>query len=233
MRRGRRTALVATTAALAALLAGAVLHPAAADPFGPSGTVTVTPSSQNQFAGTFDRGAGSRTFTDRFGAPPEGGAGALELRTPADDDRVQFVTDEVAGPLERFSSSSYWAFRDPASGTGSMPSFQIATDVDGGDLEARELYLLTYLPGPAPAGRWTRYDVGSGTFCVTRQTASVDAYRECADGAPQRSLDEITAEFPDMTAYAAGINQGAGQAELVSAVDLLRVGRRTYDLEPR
>ena len=35
-----------------------------------------------------------------------------------------------------------------------------------------------------------------------------------------------------MTAYAAGVNQGGGDAGLVSAVDLLRVGGRTYDFEP-
>lgn len=40
------------------------------------------------------------------------------------------------------------------------------------------------------------------------------------------------AAYPDMTAYAAGFNQGGGDAGLVSAVDLLRVGGRTYDFEP-
>lgn len=232
MRRARRNGLVAA-AALAALLAGASLHPAlAVDPFGPSGTVTVTPTASNQFAGTFDRGAGSREFTSRYGAPADGGTGALELRTPGDDDKVQFVTREVGGPLSRFATSSYQAFRAPESSTDAMPSFQIAADIDGGDLGPQDLHLLTYLPDPAPVGRWTRYDVGSGTFCLTRQIGAADAYRECADGAPQYTLDEIMDAHSGISAYAAGVNQGAGNAGLVSAVDLITVGRRTYDLEP-
>ncbi|ANY08637.1 hypothetical protein [Pseudonocardia sp. HH130630-07] len=227
----RRHILVAGATAVAAALLAA--NPAfALDPFGPSGTVTVTPAAQNQFAGTFDRGAGDRAFTSRLGAPPDGGAGALELRTPGDGDKVQFVTHEVAGPLSRFASSSYRAVRDPAAPGEAAPSFQIAVDIDGGELGPQELHLLTYLPEPAPPGRWTRYDVGSGTFCLTRQTGSVDAYRECADGAPRYSLDEVAAAHPGVTAYAAGVNQGAGNAGLVSAVDLIQVGNRTYDLEP-
>ena len=233
MRRGRRNGLIATAVAVAGLLATATLHPALAfDPFGPSGTVTVTPTASNQFAGTFDRGAGSREFTSRLGAPPEGGAGALELRTPGDGDKVQFVTDEVAGPLERFRSSSYWAIRDPESGSDAMPSFQIAVDINGGDLGPQELHLLTFLPESAPAGTWTRYDIGSGTFCLTQKTAGVDAYRECADGGEQFTLDEVADAHPGVSAYAAGANQGMGNAGLTSAVDLLQVGNRTYDLEP-
>lgn len=233
MRRGRRNGLIATAAALATVLTTASLHPALAlDPFGPSGTVTVTPTAQNQFAGTFDRGAGTREFTSRFGAPADGGAGALELRTPGDDDKVQFVTREVGGPLSRFASSSYWALRAPTSTAGAMPSFQIAVDINGGELGPQELHLLTYLPEPAPAGRWTRYDVGSGTFCLTQQIGATDAYRDCTGGAPQYTLDEIMDAHPGISAYAAGVNQGAGNAGLVSTVDLIQVGRRTYDLEP-
>lgn len=233
MRRGRRNALTATAAALAALVTAGALHPALAfDPFGPSGTVVVTPTSSNQFVGTYDRGAGSREFTSRFGAPPGGGAGALELRTPGDDDRIQFGTDEIAGPLSRFRSSSYWAVRDPGSPAGAMPSFQIAVDIDGGDLEPRDLHVLSYVPEPAPAGTWTRYDVGSGTFCLSRQIGAADAYRECVAGGERRTLDRIIEAYPQATGYAAGVNQGGGTAGLVSAVDLIQVGNRTYDLEP-
>lgn len=233
MRRGRRNGLIATAVGLAALLGTASLHPAfAVDPFGPSGTVTVTPTAQNQFAGTFDRGAGSKEFTSRLGAPEGGGAGALELRTPGAEDKVQFVTREVGGPLSRFSSSSYEAIRDPAAAGDGMPSFQIAADINGGDLGPRELYLLTYLPEPASPGRWTHYDVGSGTFCLSQQIGDADAYAECAAGAPQYTLDEIMDAHPGIRAYAAGVNQGAGNAGLVSAVDLITVGNRTYDLEP-
>ncbi|GAA1383220.1 hypothetical protein GCM10009613_12330 [Pseudonocardia kongjuensis] len=233
MRRGRRNVLAATAATLAALVTAGALHPALAfDPFGPSGTVVVTPASSNQFAGTYDRGAGSRGFTSRLGAPPGGGTGALELRTPGDDDRIQFGTDEIAGPLGRFRSSSYWAVRDPASPGTAMPSFQIAVDIDGGHLEPRDLHVLSYVPEPAPAGEWTRYDVGSGTFCLIRQVGAADAYRECVAGGERRTLDQIIEAYPQATGYAAGVNQGGGTAGLVSAVDLIQVGNRTYDLEP-
>ncbi|MEJ8277910.1 hypothetical protein [Pseudonocardia spirodelae] len=233
MGRGRRNGLIAAALAGAALVGLASLQPAfAIDPFGPSGRVTVTPAASNQFAGTLDEGTGTREFTTRYGAPPDGGTGAMAISTPDGGDKVQFVTAEVGGPLSRFADSSYWALRDPASHSDAMPSFAIAADVDGGDLQAGDLHVLTYLPDHAAAGTWTRYDVGSGTFCVTRQIGRADAYRQCRDGGEQRTLAQIMDEFPQMTAYAAGFNQGGGDAGLVSAVDLMQVGARTYDLEP-
>lgn len=233
MRRRRRNGAVAAALAVAALVGLASLQPALAiGPFGPSGRVTVTPTSSNQFAGTLDEGSGSREYTARHGAPPDGGTGALELRTPGDGDKRQYATDEVAGPLSRFTDASYWAYRDPASSSGQMPPFAIAVDVNGSTLEARDLYVLTYLPGRAPAGTWTRYDVGAGTFCLTHQIGRVDAYRQCRDGGEQRTLEQIMAEYPHMTAYAAGFNQGGGDGGLVGAVDLMQVGARVYDFEP-
>lgn len=222
---------------LAVALAAAVMYPAPAiagpgDLFGPSGTTVVTPERANQFAGTFDAGRGSREFTDRLGAPAEGGTGALELRTPGADDKVQFVTGELAGSLERFRDSSYQALRDPASEAGSAPSFQIAIDADGGELEPRDLHLLTFVPPEGPTGVWTRHDLGSARWCTTLQIGRVDAYRECRDGGARRSLDEITNAFPGVSVYAAGVNQGAGDAGLVGAVDLIQVGDRTFDFEP-
>lgn len=132
MRRRRRNGAVAAALAVAALVGLASLQPALAiGPFGPSGRVTVTPTASNQFAGTLDEGSGSREYTARHGAPPDGGTGALELRTPGDGDKRQYATDEVAGPLSRFTDASYWAYRDPASSSGQMPSFAIAVDVNG------------------------------------------------------------------------------------------------------
>lgn len=229
-----RGGIVVVTAIAVAVLLPAAASAAPGDVFGSSGTTVVTPEKSNQFAGTFDRGAGSREFTDRLGAPPDGGTGALELRTPADGDKVQFVTDEVAGPLGQFAESSYWAVRDPASTaeTGRAPSFQIAVDVNGGELGPRELHLLTYLPDAGPAGEWTRYDLGAGRWCVTQQVDSVDAYQDCRAGGERRTLDEIMDEYPGISVYAAGVNQGIGDGGLVGAVDLIRVGTRTYDLEP-
>ena len=221
----------------AAALAVTVLYPVPAiaapgDLFGPSGTTVVTPERMNQFAGSFDTGRGSREFTDRLGAPADGGTGALELRTPGDDDKVQFVTGELAGSLERVRDSSYHALRDPASEAGAFPSFQIAIDANGGELEPRDLHLLTFVPPEGPAGVWTRYDLGSARWCTTQQIGRVDPYRECRDGGARRSLDEIADAHPGVSVYAAGVNQGAGNASLVGAVDLIRVGDRTYDFEP-
>lgn len=228
----RRRVLAVAAAALAAALHAAPAIAAPGELFGPSGTTVVTPERANQFAGTFDTGRGSREFTDRLGAPAEGGTGALELRTPGDDDKVQFITGELAGPLERFRDSSYQALRDPASEAAAFPSFQIAIDADGGELEPRDLYLLTFVPPDGPAGVWTRYDLGSARWCTTQQIGRVDAYRECRDGGARRSLDEIMDAFPSVSAYAAGVNQGTGDAGLVGAVDLIQVGNLTYDFEP-
>lgn len=233
MRRNRRRVLTTVGAALAAaVLCPALALAAPGELFGPSGPTVVTPESANQFAGTFDAGNGSREFTDRHGAPPGGGTGALELRTPADADKVQFVTGELAGDLERFRDSSYRALRDPASGSAAAPSFQIAIDADGGELEPRDLHLLTFVPPDGPAGVWTRHDLGAAGWCTTRQVGRVDAYRQCREGGERRTLDEIIDAFPGVSAYAAGVNQGAGDAGLVGAVDLVRIGDRTYDFEP-
>lgn len=60
----------------------------------------------------------------------------------------------------------------------------------------------------------------------------MDAYRQCRDGGEQRTLEQIMAEYPQMTAYAAGFNQGGGDGGLVGAVDLMQVGGRVYDFEP-
>lgn len=232
MRRTTRRTLVAI---LTAIAAGSVLPAAAVaapgDLFG-SGTVVVTPDAPNRFAGTYDRGAGERAFTARLGAPPDGGTGALELRTPGPDDKIQFITDEVAGSLERFDFASYWAVRAPSSTGDALPSFQIATDIDGGELGPGELYLLTYVPDTGSAEHWTRYDLGAGRWCVRQQIGADDAYRACRDGGERFTLAEIRDAHPAMTAYAAGVNQGAGDSGLVGAVDLIQVGDRTYDIEP-
>ena len=218
--------------AVAAVLVAGASGASAADLVG-GGTTVVTPERSNQFAGTYDRGAGTREFSDRLGAPSGGGTGALVLRTPADDDKIQFITRELSGPLERFADTSYWTRRDPASAAGptALPSFQIAVDIDGGDLRPRDLHLLTFVPS-AGAGGWTRQDAGAGRWCVTRQDGGIDAYRAGCAGSERRTIAEIVQEHPGVSALAAGVNQGGGDGGLVAAVDLIRVGSRTYDLEP-
>lgn len=232
-RRIRRILVAACTVVVSLSLFPVLANAEPGDLFGPSGTEVVTPEKgSNRFGGTYDRGAGSREYTSRLGAPPDGGAGAVELRTPGDADKIQFGTGEVAGSLDQFESASYWAVRDPASRSSSLPSFQIATDVNGGDLQPREIYVLTYIPDTSSAGRWTRYDLGSARYCVRQQIGAADAYRACREGGDRRTLDDIRSEYPEMTAYAAGVNQGAGDPGLISAVDLIQVGDRTFDFEP-
>lgn len=233
----RSGALVAgIVVAGAVALGGAAVAAADEPPVGlpaPSGPTTVTPGSAHGFAGTYDRGRGSREFTDRFGAPPEGGPDALVLSTPGDEDKVQFLTGEVAGPLERFRSSSYYALRAPSSTAdpGPAPSFQIGVDINGGRLEPRELWVLTFRPGTDAPGTWNRYDTGAGRYCLTRQIGAVDAYEAgCGDGDPQ-TLDEIIEQHPGVSVLVAGVNQGGGEGGLVGAVDLMQVGSTVYDFE--
>lgn len=212
----------------AVLVVGGATAASAADLL--PGTTVVTPERSSQFAGTYDRGAGTRAFTDRLGAPPGGGTGALVLATPSDDDKVQFVTGELSGPLATFADTSYWTRRDPSSTKGALPSFQIAVDIDGGTLAPRDLHLLTFVPSGGDG--WTRQDAGAGRWCVTRQDGGLDAYRAgCADG-DRATIAGIVRRYPGATALAAGVNQGGGDGGLVAAVDLVHVGTTTYDLEP-
>lgn len=219
-------------AVVAVVVAGAT-GAAAADLVG-GGTTVVTPDRTGRFVGTYERGAGSREFTDRLGAPAGGGTGALVLSTPSDDDKVQYISGDLAGPLGRFADTSYWSRRDPASSADPtmQPSFQIAVDIDGGDLRPRDLHLLTFVPSRGADGGWTRQDAGAGSWCVTRQAGATDAYRAgCATG-ERRAIAEIVREHPGVSALAAGVNQGGGNGGLVAAVDLVRVGGKTYDFEP-
>lgn len=231
-----RPARAAAVGLVAAALVVLSLQPAVADesllPGRPERTV-VTPGAAHGFAGTYDRADGSREFTDRLGTPPDGGRDALVLSTPGDEDKVQFLTGEVAGPLERFRSSGYHARRDPASTADPslLPSFQIAVDIDGGQLEPGQVWVLTFRPTGGADGAWHRHDTGAGRYCLTRQTGSADAYRAgCGDRDPQ-TLDEIIAQNPGVSVLAAGVNQGGGNGGLVSAVDLVQVGDTVYDFE--
>jgi hypothetical protein len=218
-------------AVVVALVTGAT-GASAADLVGGRTTV-VTPEQSHQFAGTYDRGAGAREFSDRLGAPSGGGRGALVLSTPSDDDKVQFITGELSGPLGRFEDTSYWTRRDPAAGDDprALPSFQIAVDINGGTLQPQELYLLTFVPSRG-GEEWTKQDAGAGTWCVTRQDGGLDAYRAGCASSERRTIAQIVQEHPGVSAIAAGVNQGGGDGGLVAAVDLIHVGSRTYDLEP-
>ncbi|MDN5918597.1 MAG: hypothetical protein L0I76_26445 [Pseudonocardia sp.] len=231
--------LVRVVAGLAAAVCAVAIVPAAmADesPVGLQGSATrtyVTPGAAQGFAGTYDRAGGAREFTDRLGAPSGAGRDALVLRTPGDEDKVMFATDQVAGPLERFRSSSYYALRDPASTADPslLPSFQIGVDINGGTVEPGDVWVLTFRPSGGAAGSWTRYDTGAGRYCMVQQIGGLDAYRAgCDDGEPM-SLDEIIAQHPGVSVLLAGVNQGGGNGGLVSAVDLIQVGSRTFDFE--
>lgn len=221
---------------MAAVVAAAVVAGAtgasATDLVG-GGTTVVTPERSGQFVGTYERGAGTREFSDPLGAPSGGGAGALVLGTPTDDDKTQFVTRELAGPLGQFADTSYWTRRDPASAADprALPSFQIAVDIDGGDLAPGDLHLLTFAPSRG-GDEWTKQDAGTGRWCVTRQDGGLDAHRAGCASSERRTISEILREHPGASALAAGVNQGGGDGGLVAAVDLVHVGSRTYDIEP-
>lgn len=227
---GRRFGWIA--GAVAAVVVAGASGASATDLVG-GGTTVVTPETSGRFVGTYDRGAGSRAFSDRLGAPSGGGTGALVLSTPSDEDKIQFVTRELSGPLGRFADTSYWTRRDAASTSAptAVPSFQIAADIDGGDLEPQDLHVLTFIPSRG-GNEWTKQDAGSGRWCVTRQVGGLDAYRAGCPAGERRTIAEIVREHPGATALAAGVNQGGGNEGLVAAVDLIHVGSTTYDVEP-
>ena len=198
-----------------------------------AGRPSSRPRSPSQFVGTYDRGAGTREFTDRLGAPPDGGTGALDP-----EHAVGRRQDPVRHPRPLRPARAVLGHEllDPAgpglsSGPAPLPSFQIAVDINGGDLQPRDLYLLTFVPSRG-GDEWTKQDAGSGRWCVTRQDGGLDAYRAgCATG-ERRTIAEIVQEHPGVSALAAGVNQGGGNEGLVAAVDLVHAGSTTYDLEP-
>ncbi|MFP5020410.1 hypothetical protein [Pseudonocardia phyllosphaerae] len=230
-RLGRATTVtVAVTTAILAAAGTATAAPG--DLFGPSGGTTyVTPDNPGPFNGTFEKGSGTRRVTERYGAPEGGGTSSLELNTPKSGDSALYATGEVEGPLETFRDSSYWALRGNGSSPDAAPAMNIAVDRNGGEIEPQDLVGLVFIPSSSPAGRWTRYDLGSASFCFIRVSGGVDPYKECRDGAPKRTIDDVLAEFPDATAYAAGVGLGTGTPGASGAADLMRVGDRTYDFE--
>ena len=202
------------------------------------GQTYVTPDDLHGFGSDDDRGTGSRDFSDELGAPPMGNADALVLKTPENGDKVQFLTAELAGPLETFLSSSYYAQR-AATSTGSdiqFPSFQIPVDKNGGALESGDFSTLTFEPvyqvvQNTASGSWNKYDTGTGLFCSTRQIGGFEANQtQCSNGGT-KTLEQIIADNPGITALAAGVNQGSGNPGIVSGVDLIQVGSTTYNFE--
>lgn len=205
-----------------------------------SGQTYVTPNDLHGFMATDDRLAGTREFTDALGAPPLGGTDALKLSTPGPDDKVTFFTTEQAGLLEKFESSSYYAKRDEGStaAAAQFPSFQITVDKNGGTLETGDFSTLTFEPvyqtganANQSAGTWNKYDTGTGLFCSTRQIGGFEANQTRCDNGGTKTLAEIAAANPGITATSFGINQGSGNGGLTSAVDLLQVDATTYNFE--
>ncbi|MBW0104094.1 hypothetical protein [Pseudonocardia sp. KRD291] len=203
------------------------------------GQTYVTPDDLHGFDAEIT-GEGTQDFTDELGAPPAGGMDALKIATPGGGDKVQFFTSELAGPLENFESSSYYAKRDVAStaNDAQFPSFQITVDKNGGAFETGDFSTLSFEPvyqsganSNQTAGTWNKYDTGIGLFCSSRPIGGYEANQTRCDNQGFRTLSEIVEENEGITVLSAGINQGSGNAGLTSAVDLVQVGATTYNFE--
>lgn len=186
------------------------------------------------------RTGGSLTFTTDQGAPAGFGTGALQLTTTDGAAKVQMLTGQDAGVklADVKGNISYYAKQVAAApGTpNQLAALNLFIDPDGptGPLSYAPLILEpVYQPQAVATGKWQKWDGSAATakWWSTRTFPGVTAFMP--NEGP--NLDQISAANPDATIRPEGygFNQGTGNAGLVSVVDGLTIGTKTFDFGPR
>ena len=200
----------------------------AADP------VTVTPVDTQGWSTAETRNTGSVTYTSEYGAPTGFGHSALKLDTPAGNDKAQYAHSADKALLNEINDISYYAYRSSASTTiaGQAPAVNLTIDfngaADGGF--ATLVYEPIYQTGGAAAvhnDEWQKWTAdGSSIWWSTKVMPGVtNAFTSYV------SLADIQAANPDATVTDVRLNQGSGNAGLVSGVDGLTFNGTTYNFE--
>ena len=220
---------------LVAAVAVAVAGPALA------ATSTVTEANLGADWGTGDtRTGGSLAFTNDYGAPAGFGTGALQLTTTDGTAKIQMLTSQDAGVKlsDVKGNISFFAKQisvNPAT-PNQLAALNLFIDPDGpaGPLTYAPLILEpVYQPQAIIPGTWQKWDGSAPTakWWSTRTFPGMTAFSP-NDGP---NIDQISAANPEAVIQIAGygFNQGSGNAGLVSAVDGLTIGSKTFDFQPR
>lgn len=188
-------------------------------------------------------GNGKVEVTNDLGAPKGGHDGAAVLSTPADTDKAALSLSGFGNqPLKEWvGDAAYSTYLDTTTDSTQAPSFRMIIDF-GPTLS--EQTTLSFEPAdngiPATPKQWQRYDVGdTGKLCSASPIPGIVAedQTQCANGGGH-TLAEYLAAAPNAIVLEWRIEQGPGNAGLVSAVDKLEVPTpagdpTTYDFEIR
>lgn len=188
---------------------------------------------------------GAGTFVAGPSSPPLG-TGSYELRTPANPDKVQLMTNRHAGTkLADVDGIGYWTYRDPSS-TGfvaGVPSINLRVDFDAdGTTDAYMVFEPYQDQGNAAVqtGVWQHWDAHRGG--AARWWVSGTALPACGQATPC-SWSQIVSQRPTAAIREGsdvlgsfGVNQGSFNSGLVTAADSLSLSvagnETTYDFEP-
>ena len=201
-------------------------------------TTTVTEASLGTDAGewtAFARDTGAVAFGTDFAAPAGFGSGALQLFTPASNDKANLMRVPTAAvPLSALRDASYWTFRSALS-TGDVrqtPAINVQIDFNGAATGG--FSTLVFEPvyntdqGAVVQNTWQRWTAGGDDNWWS--TKAIGAAPN-VDTFP--TLDAIIEANPDATMGSFGVNAGGGNPGLQGAADGLTVNGTTYDFGPR
>jgi hypothetical protein len=195
-----------------------------------------TPPTDN-WVEYFRTAASEATFEDGPAVPPLG-TGSVELSTPTSGDKVTvFNYDHVGTPLSAVDEIGYSTFRSSGS-LQQVAALNIQVDANG-TATAGGFTTLVFEPvyntgqGTVVDGTWQDWDAYAGGDAIWWSSNAIGA-------APNRdtfvSWDTIVAANPDAVVVGGiGVNQGSGNAALVTNVDALAFGHdgdtTVYDFE--
>ena len=173
-------------------------------------------------------------FVDGPADPPLG-AGSLQLSTVTGGEKVfLFNYEHVGTRLADVDDVSYSTYRQAGSAQ-QVAALNIVIDFNGPNT-AGGFSTLVFEPvyntdqGAVVSGAWQDWNAdGSGTWWSTRP---INGQCAGATDACDKTWAEIVANNPDATVLeGVGINQGSGNAGLVSNVDAFTFDETTYDFE--
>lgn len=156
------------------------------------------------------------------GAFPEGGVpgtfsfknDGLYLSTPAEESYVYGLIDAGKTPLGEIGTMSYMTLRRPTS-TGAtylVPAYIIFADRDGNMATTNDSLYFFYEPvynGSVQTGAWQTWNVLNGGNSKWWGSGNAN---------PDRTWNDLLAQYPDAVALAYGFNQGASNPLTDSAV---------------
>jgi hypothetical protein len=185
----------------------------------------------------YTRLGGNAAFRSGPDAPPSG-LGSLEFSTPTSADKVTlFNYEHIFTPLSDIDALGYSTYRSAGSAL-QVASLNLQVDVNGA--APGGFTTLVFEPvyntgqGAVTSGVWQTWDAFSEGQAIWWSSNSIP-------GAPNRDTfvtwETILAANPNAVIVGGvGINQGSGNAELITAADLFSIGHASnifnYDFEP-